>query len=533
MLYVIKLLIPLLTVFLLFVGHVKAENQSASTELRSALLFMKEGVEQGKYNIADLQYFYFFTAYTLPENIRNEAWRPLSFVLNSQASIHSEGEIYRPLRVSETLYMIDVRDFGWSISDYGEIYKSDPYFASPLVDLNCVKGYEPYAPGRVTRIDWFIVYSTDTTKQADRNEKDFLYYILLYGKGNEPKTEEDFRRFWAVDLASIRKHKVERGLIVDEGNSGVSRHTRQLRRGRTIFGYYWETRDVKDYEAQKEEKITNSKLQFDEKDFMEDIFANKFDAKELISSHKNGLQVYMLANDKGNRIEFADNTIVIDKSDEEDVRVRTAKGCIVCHAVGINPATNDIAELFKAGGEIHARNQKLYREIKSFYLKKTDSLIEEDNKQFERAVFECNGLTPVENVKAYLEIYEWYLNKVTLEQAALECGLPIDEYKSEIQYGTTSRLVQLFYKKTIPRRVWDSLNAGAYTQSMLLIKRIKLPKNSIVNKVDQVPVQEFNPTRAIRRLPVGTVVQYIRKDGDWYELVGGGWVHSKYFEIVK
>ncbi len=109
---------------------------------------------------------------------------------------------------------------------------------------------------------------------------------------------------------------VERDLlfVVDAGDSGVSQHTRQLRRGRTSYGYYWETRDVKSHDIDPDK--------FTQRDYVEEIFAKQADAAEYITSHKNGAQVYFLTagnNDKFNRVEFGDPTIVVNRQDLRDV----------------------------------------------------------------------------------------------------------------------------------------------------------------------------------------------------------------------
>lgn len=474
----------------------------------------------------DRNYVRLFTTYAVPEKdaekpLREHCENALSFVLNNAASFKSKGNINRPKRVpgSDTLWHLDVRDYGWTEDDFTEIFGLAPYFLTPLVDGD--------SPGVMFRADWFVVFATDNTKLADRGEKVFPYYLLLYGKGKEPKDAREFQKLWKVDIDTIRSEQLETGTVVDAGESGVSRHTRQLRRGRTLYGYYRETRDVASHDIDPEKILS--------RDYVEEIFANQSDAAEYITSHKNGLQVYLLTNGtngKFTRIEFGDPTVVVDRRDRDDVRVRTCKGCIVCHANGIIPYTNAIADLFRLGGDLRAKDRELAELIKYFYLSHDGSDVEDDNKIFERAVRKCNGLDPEENARQYLNVYEWYNRKVTLEQAALECGLGVAEYRKAIAGATTGRLVFLHKGRGMPREVWDTPNQGGYVQSMLLVKgkkggdhgrpkpppkeKVSPPKTSVVEVV--VPRAEVLDDRG--NLAVyfasGVRARVLREDENFY-----------------
>jgi hypothetical protein len=440
----------------------------------------------------DAPFFRFFTTYSIPEKVlfhgeqtemRHRAELALPFVLNSCQGFKGEGLIQRPKRVagSNTLWYIDIRDFGWKFDDIDAVFGIQPYFLAPLVN--------PNNNSIIFRVDWFLVNAMDVTKQDDRGLKDLVYYILQYGKGNEPKDADDFRKTWQVDIKTIREQKVETGTVVDAGDSGVSQHTRQLRRGRTIFGYYRETRDVKSHDFDPDKIQT--------RDYVEDIFANQSDAGEYIATAKTGLQTYMLSagnNGKFKRVEFGDPTIVVDRQDRYDPRVRTGKSCVICHANGVIPYTNAIREFFRTGGDIRTYSKDLAREIRAFYLRSEDDEVEADNLIFTAAVKRCNGLDPAENMACFHDVYEWYwTKKVTLEQAALELGLCVEDFKKAIKPATTGRLTNLYHDKPMPREVWDSINVGGYIQAMLLVKNlqaksIKVPEGT--KKTDDVRPRE-------------------------------------------
>jgi hypothetical protein len=469
----------------------------------------------------DANYLRFFTTFAVPADLRGDCEAALSFVLNSTSGVDADDIVVRPLRVpgSATLLYVNIKDFGWDVKRVDAVAVQQPYFLAPLVTL----------PGSILfRADWFVVAATDVTYQDDRGVKEFPYYLLQYGAGNDPKNAADFQKAWLVDINLVRAKKVERGLIIDAGDSGVSRHTRQLRRARTILGYYWETRDVKSHDIDPLKKVS--------RDYIEDIFANLADAGEYIASNKRRLQTYLLTagnNDKFKRVEFGDPTIVLDKSDAEDRRVRTAKGCIVCHAAGINPGTNALAAIFQKGGDILAKDHNLLREIQAFYFQNIDKDIKDDNSLFEEAVLKCNGLTPLQNAQAYLNVYGWYMGKVTLEQAALECGLAVPAFRLKIAATTQGRLTQLFQGKAVPRDSWDSLNGGGYVQAMALIRGLKdapqrpapiqAPKTPFdIVTVADTPVYD-SQSRAVTQVAPGTTLTVLQVYDDWFriETTGG------------
>ena len=505
-------------------------GQSEAQVLPSPDFELSEALKHkySRFNAEDLDFIYYFTTYAIPEKVkirdvevelRKQAEAALSFVINSCASFKSDGYIKKPRRVpgSKTLWYIDIRDYGWSKEDIDAVFKIQPYFLAPLVDAkeNAV----------IFRADWFIVNAMDATKQEDRGLKDIAYNLLLYGNGKEPRNSADFQKTWMVDIKTIRELKLETGSIVDAGDSGVSQHTRQLRRGQTVTGYYWETRDVKSHDI----------------DFIEEIFANRYDASEYIVSHKNGLQVYMLSagtNDNFKVVNFADPTIVVDRQDRHDPRVRTAKGCVVCHSMGIIPYTNAVRDLFRFGGDLIVKDKDMARAIKAFYLKNDGSEVEDDNRIFKRAVEQCNGLDPQENAKAYQNVYEWYCwQNVTQEQAALEWGMSKEEFLDAIKATTTGRLTQLYYGKAMPRDIWDSINAGGYIQSGLLIKRVDekamqsikkkpapspLPESVVVN-VERTAIYDDH-NRVVVYLGNGITANVLRSyDDEWYYVRSGRW----------
>ena len=513
---------------------------SPDTELKAWVQFVDGQIDvhkatggQAGIAEADAPYLYAFTTYNLPtEELRKDCETSLSFALNSCMYFKTPPQIRKPKRVpgSKTLLFIDVRDFGWEREWLDIAYEQQPFFLDPVVDHR-LYNYARLKMGNVMfRADWWVFNTLDVTVQLDRDEKNLLYYILLYGKGNEPKDAADFQRSWQVDIKTLEVEQVETGVLIDQGRSGVSKHTRQLRRGRTTFGYYHETRDVKAYQKKR--------------DFIEDPFATNFDASELIASHKNGTQVYLLTNGNGQgqkRVDFADNGIVTDKSDSEDARVRTPKSCIVCHAVGINPGTDAFKQLVQAGGKLFTYEKKVQQALESFYLNGWAKKIKADNELYAEAVTKATDLEPLKATAAYVRLYDWYRKSVSQEQAARECGMGLKDYLKNVKPNASGRLTQLFVNQDIPREVWDSTEGGGgYIQSMLLAKRIQakaqpekatpIPaKKTMVVCVPQATLWD-DKQRPMVYLSQGMVVEILDESNDGYEVQSGshrGWIRKE------
>ena len=418
---------------------------------------------------------------------------------------------------------IDIRNYGWTPQIFEIISAQDPYFVEPLIDHQIYTYTRLIAGNVIFRADWFITHAMDAMQQLDEGENEIIYYRLLYDD-KAPKTLAEFHALWSIDINKIREVlKVERGAVVDTGKSGVSRHNRRILGARTETGYYWSTQDSKVL------------------DYVENIFEEKKDAGEIISSHRNGLQVYLLVNANDERVDFADNALVIDHSDPSDVRVRTAKSCIICHSGGINPVEDEIQNLIINGIKLYADKETELR-IKQFYLRDLNKQITADNLLYEEAVRLCNDLDGNDNMLVYRAIYDWYISEVTLEQAAREFGLSIEELKKGAVETVSGRIAALIqYGKPIPRQIWEQRQNGAYTQIGLLLKKITLP----VAAPQPVPVAPQNQIELIHNANIqlgnqvlktcakGEKFTILQEQKDWYMVEKDGvqgWISA---QLVK
>lgn len=435
-------------------------------------------------NYADQPYLYYFTTYAIPEreilikgqegsedtttNLRAATPNILSFWIHSM----SRENVYRfPVKVTDTLYYIDIRDYGWEKEDVELVANLDPYVREPWINHK-EYNYARLVSGNILfRADWFINHTSDLAYQIDRKIKDLPYYILTYGRNKIPKNLKEFQDFWGVDIKKIQRLELHAGDLVDIDDTGVSRHARYLERARTEIGYYYKTLDVGNMIA--------------EQDFAENIFPKKYDAGETFITNRLGLQVYLLFDGNDNRVDLANNQFVIDKTDAEDVRVRTAKSCIICHNRGVNIPISLLRKYFEAGTVIKVFNDDYKNAVEGFYKniykdsKEGKTQLELDMQDdmliFNRGCVRASKYDSSTIVELYQRLYDWYKERITRDQACLEFGLEWDALKDKGKGVTGARASGLFginKEVSVPRYTWEEEQGGTYAQLQLLLNRI-------------------------------------------------------------
>ena len=454
------------------VAAVERYERTTPTPQSEVSAALKFACEMSKQNPEKAQTLRFFSTYNIPENKQEEIFYELSFWIHSMVA-PGFNIVAPPKRVpySPTLYYVYFDDYGWLRESWEFVAKIEPYFRAPWVHFEDLNNLRLATVGNsIVRADWFIMNTSDTTRQFDVNDENILYYILQYGKGKEPKNLKEFQDLWGVDLKDARDRGLDSAAILK--SYIVSRHNRQLLRNRTATGYYWETFDVKNETR--------------ERDYIENLFPddNARDASEAIASNGVGLQTYLLvAFDKGKdkRVEFGDPTVVKSIRDPHgDVRVRTARSCVTCHAEGIISFKHELRRLLtedkKFCVELAARKKEIQLEIQRFYFGPIEDFVEDDKIFFKRAMKQVNCQTPIDNTIMFNNVMLEYDKPVDLDAAARECGVSVDIFTQRIQLSVSGRLVDLLKpNSTIPRTVWENpvINAGTFGHAMLFVSAIQ------------------------------------------------------------
>lgn len=482
-----------------------------------------------KVSAQDQEYIKYFTAYDIPKELQQKAVLNLSFWVHSltgptldgsgntgyfepivqivpsaeipvKKDVNDTAKVAVPIQRkfvnfkqvagSETLYWVDIRDYNWTLAAFEKVAAKEPFVKKPWVseDYDNIRHLSGNA---VVRMSWFLAYTMDTTRQFDRGQEP-LYYTLLYAYTGVPNTADQYRKIWGLDIPKIEKDGRIKLAVVDQGDSIVSRHPRELAGVRTDIGYHWESSDYK-VADDKNDVIENLSIERDKDNVPKHLgISRKADAHEYITTNQLGLQVYFLTDGAGKRVEFADPTIVVNTKDRKgDVRVRVGDTCIVCHGVGINPTKNALRKILGNKEVDLISTFKDYQQaIQKYYLSDISEKEIDDQLIFSRAMLKANGLQPIENAENVHDFLDWYDKPVTLEQASADCGLTVEEFKKQTDGSVSIRMQRLHNKVPYPRALWDNPNNGGFVQAMLLINRDRIKAEPKPEPKAQAKVEE-------------------------------------------
>lgn len=194
--------------------------------------------------------------------------------------------------------------------------------------------------------------------------------------------------------------------------SNIARNNRVILRTPTFTGgYYWFTHD--------------SKSSVHDKNRLNNVFNEDFDAMNSIGSLPNGLQIYFVSDSKGNRLDVVDHEIGSDNM-AVDKTIRPGRSCIICHTEGIKILDDDVRALKVPLFASATREQSF--ELENLYGSDLISQIEKDQNYYSIAVKKANSLSPSENSNLFSNIYDKYAEtSLAKETIALDCGISISE----------------------------------------------------------------------------------------------------------
>jgi serine/threonine-protein kinase len=387
-----------------------------------------------------------------------------------------------PVDKEQTVFVIDIRRLDWDRHDlWREVLKAYPYGLrydlypdNEAVNETARRLYR--AAGTelpAVRADWFIA----TASRAGPEEKQDapgLYYTLLRLPNNARALEQVLR----VDVCdNFQNNKLARAGFTE---SGVSRQNRMIERHESAYGAYWKSYDFKDKDRD-EENLFLFPLgpEFDGNPFNEAAF--KHAGGEIIFNLPNGLQGYMLVDNKDRRINVGPTQIVRDKTETAgSVAIVNGLSCMNCHKNGMITGEGDrkVRDAVRDGSRLGGRALQKVREL---YVepKEMDRLLQEDEDRFVQALdrsvgkFLKVGPDAGKDIRDFPEVIgpvaqRYLLKEVTLQDAALELGLKDPEtLKVAIQASDPLQnlgLLPLAQGRTIKREVWEK-KAGRLVDS--------------------------------------------------------------------
>ena len=409
----------------------------------------------------------------------------ISKVVNSMSW---ESSITNPTKVDEQgiVWRIDMRDYGWSEMDYGQW---DGYGNAPDVDAWSLLMHEyPYGielrnpeiddqqqrqklrenflEARrytgcelpVLRGDWFVFHGA----QSD------LYYLI----SQIPANVGDLEKTIGVDVAQdfMNSKLLRAGVKI----SGVSNGNRLMDRHDSKYGYYWKSYDF----ARGTDNLDQLPLGPDYPNHPHARFAFEHDGGEMIFSLPNGLQGYILATGKDERLELGPPEVVRDDQATGGTgQVNNAISCMNCHAAGMRGFEDTIRKGMVIQGDARRFADDLYDPRN-----RLQKVLDDDAATFKRAARKAMS-APFGNDESKVPD-EWfttgtepisvvargYLTSVNAHDVAVELGiqgkenleagqiiaLKVEGNKDLQRHG----LATLANDGVVRRETWESLKAG-------------------------------------------------------------------------
>lgn len=288
------------------------------------------------------------------------------------------------------------------------------FAGAPWVDARALAYLieQTQAESPILRADWFIVNALLAP----------AYYDFLR-LGDDIK-DFDNLVFANADLAA-KARSDDKAVVI---TSVVARNNRTLNRSPTFTGgYRWQSHD--------------SLSSVDDRQYVQNLLKEKFDATEDIATLPNGLQAYFLTDGKGKRLDAANTDVAIDNTAQDRV-VRTARSCIICHASGILPIQDEVRRLTKklqnkASVKLLITDPKDAYRIDDLFSSNLDEQIIKDQNIYSAAVAKATGLKMEVNAKRFATIYDQYKEiLLTKEIVARDLGVHIEELDRLIAFST-------------------------------------------------------------------------------------------------
>jgi serine/threonine-protein kinase len=356
----------------------------------------------------------------------------------------------------ETVFAVDLRDLGWDAHDlWKEILKAYPYGLTHRRDADAamrelaVEVYELAGTDvPCLRADWFIATASRPP----------LYHTLL----SLPNNAAELEKLLQVDVRRdfLRDKLARAGMTA----SGVSKQNRLVDRHDAIFGAYWKSYDFKSDEGAG--NLINFPLGplFADHPFADRAFRHA--GGEIIFNLPNGLQAYLLIDEKGQRIDVGPVDIVRDALETAGTpQIVNGLSCMACHKNGVIRFEDLIRGGTAVKGDARLKVQALYRTKDEM-----DRLLTRDEERFLRALDEATSLflkvgdDKDKNLRDFPEPVgasaRLYVKNLDLNEAAYELGIEPATLKTLLANNRRLRalgLGPLADGGTIQRSVWSSI----------------------------------------------------------------------------
>lgn len=383
----------------------------------------------------------------------------LSKVINS---LSWKSRIVLPLAIDaeETVFQIDLRSYGWDKTNvWNEVEKAYPfslkYSDHPDPEMrDASRRLLDLTSGQIlwVRGDWFVAHASRPP----------LYHSFL----ELPKTDKELQAKLNVNFKSdFNENRLVRAGFA---TSGVSSQNRLVDRHHSLYGAYWQSYDFKSNLGKSSLVHFPLGPKFAGNKFQDHAFEQA--GGEIIFNLPNGLQGYLLTDDKGNRIDAGPTDIVTDNlKTSGSTSVVNGLSCMACHKHGVIRFKDSVRDGLAVAGEVRTKVQALYPKHDAM-----DAILAKDENRFLKALEKATGPFLKQGPDADRPIRDFaecvnpvalqYQRDLTPADAASELGIQNPE-DLQVMVRGNKRLSQLGlgqFKDGAPikRDQWDSMLEG-------------------------------------------------------------------------
>lgn len=429
----------LVIIFVVFLALSQARASSA-TALASASVYIKKVLNPQDIRFLDIS--------NIPEDYRKEVLQVLTFQLNS---LSTEPDFAVPKVVTAELLSINLLDYdsddkrfrstweklkdiepymhegvtevwpGGFDKRFGREYKTGKYtfrraippYKGSQQDLDDLIHYT-HSQVPVIRADFLFVQAARQLSLS--NEQTGCGYYDFLGI----KDRKDFEKLVAFD--EKKSLEIKREIRAAVKDSGVATNPRQILRLVSLTGGYWVTLDTNNPKG-RGNAIENP---------LRGEMVHQ--AEEIYGFLPNGLFAFMLSDAGGKRQDTAPDFIGPDDSplrgSSHDARIHVSLSCIRCHLEnGLRPVEDWHRKNLRIPLAFQTNEYKKLLEFKRNYFSNLSNAIELDRRSYADSLKSCNGMTSVENAKAFSKFWSYYVDEeVGTEIAAREYGLKEEEF---------------------------------------------------------------------------------------------------------
>jgi len=325
-----------------------------------------------------------------------------------------------PVNAQETIYRIDLADYGWDVGV--TVVNADGSTTDFIDRWEAIAANNPYAVPFVGDDADDAVADSGTTipvmladSMLDTATIGNLYYALI-----DVNVQDTFDNFILNDLdIDVAQNLIDEDQIrAGTTKSRISRQDRVVQRDdiNVRQGVLWQSFDFED-------------------DQNESIFENPFDfaegGTEAIFTLPNGMLGFIISDAAGNIVE--DSDILLD-TNQNNFRAVTSISCSNCHARGLLPVVDEVREIALANALTSGLNNDEVEQLRAVYPEPEEFLrvVEGDSDSFyRRALSQAN--VDLDGGDAVSSVFFRFDQDIRLADAAGDLGLTAERLDDNLQ----------------------------------------------------------------------------------------------------